>query len=141
MHTGAVNMRDPHVHHMKSWEILMLESELAMAKQLEAVPLISKAPVRVSLALADSNFLSHWKFVHHFVLPHVQAQAPSNSTAFFYVYRWILAACVHSDVDPSGSLKTVLGEYFDLSSLDCIPTTTLSPREHKTKELGTLVSF
>jgi hypothetical protein len=93
--------------------------------------------VRVCEALAGSNFLGNWNFFHHFVLPNTQAQAPSQSTAFFYVYRWILLAATHGDVDPSGGLKAVLGECIDISSLDCIAP--LSSRAHRTKGLGTFV--
>lgn len=80
---------------------------------------ISPLPPRARRKLMETNFLGNWNFMNHFVHENLYE---NGHTTFFYMYRWIMAAACHPNVDPAGQLEAHLSTKFSLSYLQDIPS-------------------
>ncbi|KAF1951318.1 hypothetical protein CC80DRAFT_553440 [Byssothecium circinans] len=75
--------------------------------------------LHVRQLFANAGIISSWEFMFHFVLPTLvrSTPRPELTRLGFYIYRWVLRAATHPDVDPSGRIKDALARMFNLDPL------------------------
>lgn len=99
----------------------MLESERVHINLIQSP--FSPYSLRARQALSGINYIGSWNLIENLVLPKIDQQCSELGVdnRVFLIFRWILLAATHPDIDATDTLKQVLATTFDMSCLDTIP--------------------